>query len=609
MRLSRLFHVILAAGLVSSASLRPKKPNIVFIMTDDQDRRLGSTDFQSILHRELIWKGAEFTNHWTTTAQCCPSRAGLLRGQQSHNTNITHVSGAGGSYDKWTLAGEDNDYLPHWLKKAGYRVEYIGKLLNGYNTVNYNSPAPKGWDFINSLTDPYTMDFNNITLYEHSHRLKYLTSQEKPFFLTIAPTVPHENYNFYAPVPLLRHKGLFPNVTSPKPPNWNPPDELQMQKSNLMKKLRQLNETEIAQGDWLFRQRIESLQGVDEIIEDVVQLLEDKKIIENTHIIYTTDNGWTIGANRVAAGKATPYADTNLPFVVRGPGVPSGVKSSLPGSHVDLAPTFLEIAGVNPEDFPPFLDGRSLFDQWLQPDSGYKSQNQGVGRELLNVEFWGSRIIEAPAASEVGTILNNSYKTLRLVGNEFSWLFVKWCTNEMELYNTQDDPYELVNLINSTDTSHQRLLTRLNAILLVTKSCTQGTCRDPWTVLQPPNSSQITTLTEALSSDHDAFFASILQVHFNECMQYQYIPNEGPFYPVGAEEGLSKFRQSTDNFVETSAVKVIKPDLTKFYGGPEQRNVKWAEILAASRPLTDEELGSSIDSRSFEERDILEWYN
>ncbi|KAJ0383351.1 hypothetical protein COL922a_010660 [Colletotrichum nupharicola] len=258
-----------------------------------------------------------------------------------------------------------------------------------------------------------------------------------------------------------------------------------------MKKLRQLNKTEVAQGDWLFRQRIESLQGIDEIIEDVVQLLEDKQIVENTYIIYTIDNGWTIGANRVAAGKATPYADdTNLPFVVRGPGVPSGVRSSLPGSHVDLAPTSLEIAGVNPEDFPPFLDGRSLCDQWLQPDSGYESQNQGVGRELLNVEFWGSRIIEAPAASEVGTILNNSYKTLRLVGNEFSWLFVKWCTNEMELYNTQ------------------------------------------------------------------------------------YIPNEGPFYPVGAEEGLSKFRQSTDNFVETSAVKVITPDLTKFYGGPEQRNVK-----------------------------------
>ncbi|KAF3811691.1 Extracellular sulfatase SULF-1-like [Colletotrichum gloeosporioides] len=134
MRVSHLVHAILAASLVSSASLRPKKPNIVFIMTDDQDCRLGSTDFQSILHRELISKGTEFTNHWTTTAQCCPSRAGLLRGQQSHNTNITHGKfqdtcililidakiSRRGSYDKWTLAGEDNDYLPHWLKKAGY---------------------------------------------------------------------------------------------------------------------------------------------------------------------------------------------------------------------------------------------------------------------------------------------------------------------------------------------------------------------------------------------------------------------------------------------------------------------------------------------------------
>ncbi|KAL0934496.1 arylsulfatase precursor [Colletotrichum truncatum] len=600
-------------------------------MTDDQDRRLGSTDYQSVLHKELIAKGTDFTNHWTTTAQCCPSRAGLLRGQQSHNTNITHVAGAGGSYDKWTLAGEDNDYLPHWLKKAGYRVEYIGKLLNGYNTVNYNSPAPKGWDFINSLTDPYTMDFNNIVMSENGarprhypgfhqtdiirtqslDRLEYLTSQEKPFFLTIAPTVPHENYNFYAPVPLLRHKGLFPNATAPRSPNWNPSDEFQQQKSNWMKKLRQLNETEIEHGDWLFRQRIESLQGVDEIIEDVVNLLEEKGVIDNTYIIYTTDNGWTIGANRVAAGKATPYADdTNLPFVVRGPGVPGGIKSALPGAHIDLAPTFLEIAGVQPQDLPEFLDGRSLFDQWLSPESGYEGKNEGVGKELLNVEFWGSRIIEAPAASVVGSITTNSYKTLRLVGDEFSWLFIKWCTNEMELYNTQDDPYELTNLINSTSPSIQRLLTRLNAVLLVTKSCTQGTCRDPWTVLQPPDSTtRIASLQEALSPSFDPFFSSLPEIRFKECMQYQYAPNEEPFYPPGAADKLSEHRRPTDNFVDTSATKVIKPDNTKFYGGPEQRNVKWADVRAASRALTDDELGGSLDLRSFDERDVLEWYN
>lgn len=67
------------------------RPNIVFIMTDDQDRRLGSTDYQTVLHRELIDKGVEFSNHYTTQALCCPARSSLLRGQQIHNTNITNV--------------------------------------------------------------------------------------------------------------------------------------------------------------------------------------------------------------------------------------------------------------------------------------------------------------------------------------------------------------------------------------------------------------------------------------------------------------------------------------------------------------------------------------
>ena len=57
------------------------RPNIVMIMTDDQDRRLGSTDFQPVLQRELIGKGTEFTNHYTNTALCCPSRSTILRGQ------------------------------------------------------------------------------------------------------------------------------------------------------------------------------------------------------------------------------------------------------------------------------------------------------------------------------------------------------------------------------------------------------------------------------------------------------------------------------------------------------------------------------------------------
>ena len=70
----------LLQGLVGLGHAQ-SRPNIVFIMTDDQDRRLGSTDFQPVLQRELIAKGTEFTNHYTNTALCCPSRSTLLRGQ------------------------------------------------------------------------------------------------------------------------------------------------------------------------------------------------------------------------------------------------------------------------------------------------------------------------------------------------------------------------------------------------------------------------------------------------------------------------------------------------------------------------------------------------
>jgi N-acetylglucosamine-6-sulfatase len=71
------------------------KPNILLILADDQDMQMGSLQYQSVVQRELIDKGRLFKNHYTTTSQCCPSRASLLRGQQSHNTNITNVVAPG----------------------------------------------------------------------------------------------------------------------------------------------------------------------------------------------------------------------------------------------------------------------------------------------------------------------------------------------------------------------------------------------------------------------------------------------------------------------------------------------------------------------------------
>jgi arylsulfatase A-like enzyme len=103
-------------------------------MSDDQDRRLGSTDYQYVLQRMLMAKGTEFVNHYATTANCCPSRTSVFRGQMVHNTNVTHVNAPGGNYDKFVISGQDTDYLPFWMRQAGYRTECKFHLLSSLYT-------------------------------------------------------------------------------------------------------------------------------------------------------------------------------------------------------------------------------------------------------------------------------------------------------------------------------------------------------------------------------------------------------------------------------------------------------------------------------------------
>src|SRR5688572_17322363 len=99
----------------------------------------------------------------------------------------------------------------------------------------------------------------------------------------------------------------------------------------------------------------------------------------------------------------------------------------------------------------------------------------------------------------------------------------------------QADPWEINNLARGQVAhEHKRLIDRLNAILMVTKSCIKDSCRDPWSVLQPRKAKQkITSLTAAMGYEYDDFFEKMPKVHFGKCMQYQDEANEQPFYPRG----------------------------------------------------------------------------
>lgn len=121
------------------------RPNIVFILTDDQDLHLNSLDYMPFLRKHLIDEGTFYQRHYCTVALCCPSRVSLWTGKTAHNTNVTDVHPPYGGYPKFVSQGLNDNFLPVWFQDAGYNTYYTGKLFNAHTVDNYHSPHVKGF--------------------------------------------------------------------------------------------------------------------------------------------------------------------------------------------------------------------------------------------------------------------------------------------------------------------------------------------------------------------------------------------------------------------------------------------------------------------------------
>ena len=328
--------------------------------------------------------------------------------------------------------------------------------------------------------------------------------------------------------------------------------------------------------------------------------------------------GFHLGNHRVTGGKGLPYIeDTNLPLAVRGPGIPRGKSLSIPSSHVDIAPTLLDIANVLPEDWPPFFDGRSLLPEWqnLEPDNVH-----AVSREVINVEFWGSTV--APNEEWTKRYHDNTYKSLRLVGEKQGWLFNRWCTsNQTELYNTTADPWELHNLAIDPSSEVKRVMDRLSGLLLVTKSCGQDSCRKPWEVLRSDcegtamsggqamfsnleqetfsasSRATFSNLDEANDSKYDDFFASLPHFGYQSCLPYQKVDNEGPYFPAESEDLGRRFRAEEDGNVDAvSWMTTVAPEIhsEEQFGDMSQRYASLENLMRSARALAESEMGDTV---------------
>jgi arylsulfatase A-like enzyme len=175
-----------------------------------------------------------------------------------------------------------------------------------------------------------------------------------------------------------------------------------------------------------YRSRLRALQAVDEIVDGVVSRLERYGILDNTYIIYTSDNGYHIGQHRLQPGKECGFEeDINIPLIIRGPSVPAGVVTDVVTTHTDLAPTIFELIGKQPRDD---FDGTSI----PVTAAGLEEAKQ-TRHEHVNVEYWGFALAEGKYGKEL--YWNNTYKSLRLIGRGYNLYYSVWCNNEHELYD------------------------------------------------------------------------------------------------------------------------------------------------------------------------------
>ncbi|KAJ3531101.1 hypothetical protein NM208_g9030 [Fusarium decemcellulare] len=546
------------------------RKNIVFILTDDQDAALDSVSYMPLLNKHIVDRGTSFVNHFTTTAICCPSRVSLWTGKQPHNTNVTDVSPPYGGFPKFVSQGLNDNYLPVWLQEAGYNTYYTGKLFNSHTINNYNSPFPAGWTGTNFLLDPGTYSYLN-PIYQrnseppvHHHgehtldliagyaseSLEEAIDSDKPFFLAIAPVAPHSNIDvnrgggaplMTIPIPAERHSHLFEGIRVPRTSNFNPDSPSGV---SWIRQLPQLNESRVSYLDDYYRARLQALQGVDEIVEQVVKQLDDAGLLDDTYIIYSSDNGFHLGQHRLPPGKECGFdEDIRVPLYIRGPGVGAGSVETAVTTHIDLAPTLLRLAGV---------DLRRDFDGTPIPVlPGGKEVPDTKRHEHVAVEYWGIAIAEGDIGGFDGkgqiVVPNNTYKGVRIVHEDYDLYYSAWCSNEHELYDLKTDLGQLRNLFPHEGhgvtrdapllgTSTRQVINRLDALMLVLKSCKGESCIEPWKVLHPDG--DVVNLQDALKQEFDGFYEQQVKVRFDRCENGYLIDAEGPQVGYQYRDGL-----------------------------------------------------------------------
>ncbi len=455
MQTARIFRLTLPALLACSALLpgglqaadtSSPRPNIIFILADD----LGYTDlsnngsqyYETPHIDRLAAEGLKLQSHHHCQ-NCAPTRAALMSGQYAPRTGVYTVGNINRfdtsqrplqPVDNVTVLPLDRSTIADQLQKSGYVTGLFGKWHLGQQAQQH--PAQRGFsEAIVSAGAHYNFGTSPKTEYpEGQYLADFLTDKAVDFIHR------HKEEPFFLYLP---HFGVH-----------SPHDA----KPELVEKFKNKAPTG-GHNDPVYAAMIAS---VDESVGRVLQTLDDLSLADNTVVIFSSDNGGVGGYLRegidqgardvtdnapLRSGKGSLYeGGTRVPLIVRWPGrVPAGSSTQIPTIHVDIYPTFLELA--NAPAPAQVLDGESLVTLWKQPESRLK-------RDAIFQHFPGY----------LGAGKRHWRTTPVSLIQQGDWKLMEFFEDgRLELYNLQDDLSETRNLVTQNPDKAKELHERLKA--------------------------------------------------------------------------------------------------------------------------------------------------
>ena len=450
-----------SAGVLAAQTAPAGRPNILFVMTDDQPKE--TLLAMPNVRKRVVEQGVNLTNAYVSESLCCPSRATTLRGQYPHNTQVMRNGPPQGGHQTFVARGLEDDTVGHWLRDEGYTTGFVGKYMNGYDA----SYKPPGWSYWYAKADGGTpgerVNANGPTRNlagdgkTWTDRLApkatgFLDRStdgagDGPFALFFWPTQPHLEAGDYAN----RYAGLYRDEPLASKPSFDEADV--SDKPRWIRELPRIGEAKTGQLRQWRRNQLRSLRQVDDAVGGMLELLARRGELDNTYVVYTTDNGTGMGDHRWFnrhGMKQTPYEEAaNVYSFVRGPGIEGGTSEGRLTLNNDFAPTFVDMAGGTA---PEFVDGRSMLPMLRGEPTPWRTA-------IMN---------ERPINAGHGITPYHAIITERHT-------YAEYTNGDRELYDRETDPYQLRSQHQNPDT--QDLREELSRRLADLKTCEAEQCR------------------------------------------------------------------------------------------------------------------------------------